>query len=101
MAGSHESGPTDSATVWEAVSEDELAALALAADPASPVDADAVPLDEFLGRQPGLLPAWYMPRPASHAGSKWRTAVVLGVVAAFVVLEALGLCSIFGQVVVG
>ncbi len=83
---------------WEPVSEGELVALALAADPDAPPADDAVPVDVYLGSQPSLLPLWYMPRPLARPGSKWRVAVVVAVVAAFLVIEAFGLCSTFGQI---
>ena len=80
----------------------ELTALALAADPDEPLDPEAIPLSEYLGQEPGLLPQWYMPMAMARCGAnRWRAPVVLGIVLAFVVLEALGLCSAFGQVVVG
>jgi hypothetical protein len=86
---------------WEQVDDDELVALALSSGPEAVGDDDAVPLDEYLGRRPGLLPAWYMPRPLAAGGPRWRAAVAVGIVAAFLVLEALGLCSTFGGVVPG
>ena len=79
--------------------EAELTALALAADPCAPVDYDAVPLSVYLGQAPGLLPQWYMPSPMVRQGSRWRMPVVLVIVAAFVIIEAFGLCSTFGQLV--
>lgn len=88
------------------LSDAELTALALAADPDRPVADDAVPLDVFLSQGPGflsqgpgLLPQWYMPLATIRGGSRWRTVVVLGIVAAFLVIEALGLCSTYGQLV--
>jgi hypothetical protein len=36
---------------------------------------------------------------ARAAGSRWRLPVVLVIVAAFVIIEAFGLCSTFGQIV--
>ncbi len=86
---------------WEPVTDEELVALALRTAPEGASVDDAVPLDDYLGRQPGLLPAWYMPRPLSATGARWRRVVVLGVVAAFLILEAAGLCSTFGGVVPG
>ena len=42
--------------------DDELSALALAADPDQPLDDDAVSLWELTGYLPGRrLPEWYMP----------------------------------------
>jgi hypothetical protein len=40
-----------------------------------------------------------MPMPMTRFSPRWRTPVVLTVVAAFVAIEAFGLCSTFGQVV--
>jgi hypothetical protein len=85
-------------------SEAELTELALAAGPAGPVGEDAVPLDQYLesvGRPFGLLPSWYMPTPMARVGGRWRLPVVLVIVGAFLVIEALGLCSTFGQLVPG
>jgi hypothetical protein len=82
-------------------SEDELTEMALAADSADPFDDDAVPLAVFLGQRAGLLPQWYMPTPMARSGSRWRTPVVLIIVGAFIVIEAMGLCSTFGQLVPG
>lgn len=85
-------------------SDDELAALALAADPDAGVADDAVPLSEFLGAGAGptseLLPGWYMPAPAGAGRllQGWRRRVVLLIVASFVLLNAYGLCSTYGYV---
>jgi hypothetical protein len=79
--------------------EAELTELAMAADPDGPVEDDAVPLSVYLGQDLGLLPQWYMPSPMARGGQRWRTPVVLVIVAAFIVIEAFGLCSTFGQVV--
>jgi hypothetical protein len=83
----------------EAFSEAELTALALAADPNGPIDCDAVPLAQYLGEHAGLLPEWYMPTPMARSGKGWRIPVVVTIVAAFVIIEAFGLCSTFGQLV--
>jgi hypothetical protein len=91
----------DDPAAWEPVSEEELVSLALAADPDALPDGDAVPVDDYLGTQPSLLPLWYMPRPMARSGSRWRLAVVVTVVGAFLVIEALGLCSVFGHVTIG
>jgi hypothetical protein len=81
------------------LSEAELEELAMAADPDAPIAADAVPLSVYLGQGPGLLPTWYMPSPMIRHGGRWRTPVVIAIVAAFLVIEAFGLCSTFGQLV--
>lgn len=86
-----------------AMSDDELTALALAADPDAPVDGDAVSLWEYL--QPddddGLLPEWYMPAPMSGTPRLrgWRRRIAILVIVAFVLIDAYGLCSTYGQVV--
>jgi hypothetical protein len=86
------------------VSDDELAAIALAADPQTTVGDDAVSIWD-LGASDGtpLLPAWYMPAPAGGARrlQDWRRWVVPVVITAFVVINAYGLCSTYGQVTFG
>ena len=83
------------------LTEQELTALALAADPSDGVADDAVPLADFLGQGSGLLPAWYMPAPMARRSPRWRLPVVLAIVGAFLLIEAVGLCSTFGQLVPG
>ena len=85
------------------ISDDELSALALAADPDAGVADGAVPLREFLGAggpTSELLPDWYMPAPAGAGRllQGWRRRVVLLIVASFVLLNAYGLCSTYGYV---
>ena len=88
-----------------ALTDEELCTLALAAEAGLPPAVDAVPLADFLSGGgsggPGLLPGWYMPAPMARAGSRWRMPVVVAIVAAFVLIEAAGLCSTFGQIVPG
>jgi hypothetical protein len=80
------------------VTDEELTALALAADPIEMLDHDAVPFDA--GAPAGLLPDWYMPAPQLTAGSRRRPAVVAVVVTSLLLLNALGLCVTYGSVVV-
>ncbi len=89
---------TAGAPIEDPLTEAELTDLALA-DPCGGVADDAVPLSVFLGHEQGLLPAWYMPSPMSRYSPRWRLPVVLVIVAAFLTIEAFGLCSTFGQVV--
>ncbi|MGD0394160.1 MAG: hypothetical protein ABSC41_16145 [Acidimicrobiales bacterium] len=84
---------------WSGITEAELTELALSADPDAPLAEDAVPLSVYLDEAPGLLPPWYMPSPMVRGGKSWRVPVVLVIVAAFVIIEAFGLCSTFGQLV--
>jgi hypothetical protein len=87
------------------ITDEELTALALAADPDQPLDGDAVPLSVYLSQLPGLgpvsglLPGWYMPPAMASRGSKWRTSIILAIIVAFLMIEAWGLCSTYGQVV--
>jgi hypothetical protein len=92
----------------EPLTDAELTALALAADPDQPLDPEAVPLSAYLAGLPGLgpvsglLPQWYMPQAmasSSGRGRRWRAAIILAIIAAFVAIEAYGLCSTYGQVV--
>ena len=58
--------------------DDELTALALAADPDAPIPDDAVPLSSTDDQAAALLPEWYMPAPSLRrspsrtAGAKWN-----------------------------
>ncbi|MGC8463425.1 MAG: hypothetical protein ACP5P9_07140 [Acidimicrobiales bacterium] len=81
----------------------ELTELALAADPNLPIADDARSVAEVLGWPTGGLPAWYAPAtvPGARQRRKWQRAVVVALVGTFVVLEALGLCTVFGHLVVG
>jgi hypothetical protein len=76
--------------------DDELTALALAADPDEPLSADAVPLALY-PEQSGPLPLWYMPPVMAGATRTWRMPVVLMIVAAFLLIDAFGLCITYGQ----
>jgi hypothetical protein len=90
------------ADLVELPSDDELAAMALAADPDPPVDDDAVSLWQLTPLQPeGLLPEWYMPSPAGDLPllRGWRRSVALLIIISFVAIEAYGLCSTYGRVV--
>jgi hypothetical protein len=87
----------DGTSYEEHLSEVELTALALAADPDAPLSDDAVPLSLHLAQFAGAaLPQWYMPPAMARHGSKWRVPVVGTIIAAFVLIEALGLCNTFG-----
>ncbi len=83
----------------ETLTDEELTELALASAPGGVPAADAIPLAVYLDEEPGLLPLWYMPSPMTRVRPRWRTPVVLAIVAAFVAIEAFGLCSTFGQIV--
>ena len=88
--------PEPEAAAW-AFSEEELTELALAADPDAAPDPDAVPLPLYLGQLPLMLPQWYMPPAIVGRGGRWRVALVLTLVLAFVIIDAWGLCSTYGS----
>jgi hypothetical protein len=77
------------------ISEETLTELALAADPDAPLPADAVPIGVHLS-QFGPLPLWYMPPVAGSGTGRWRRPIVLVVVGAFLLIDALGLCNTYG-----
>lgn len=79
--------------------DDELSALALAADPDEPLSPDAVPLSMYASQFAGALPAWYMPPVMAGATKSWRMPVVLMIVCAFLLIDAFGLCITYGQLV--
>jgi hypothetical protein len=92
----------------ELISDEELTAMALAADPGQSVDPSAVPFDEYMAnlRESGtdapaaraeFLPGWYMaPVAARHVGRIPRL-IALIMIGSFLFIEAVGLCSAYGQ----
>lgn len=90
----------------EQLSDDELTALALAADPNTLVAPDAVPFSLTLpaGLPTGLptgLPESYLPAASrtTRPGGPVRTVVVAVIVAAFLLITAAGFCVTYGQLV--
>jgi hypothetical protein len=80
------------------LSDDELTALALGADPDAPLDPEAVPIDLYLGTAGApALPTWYMAPAVARLGGRWGRVVVLALISAFLLIEAFGLCSTYGQ----
>jgi hypothetical protein len=79
------------------LTDDELAAEAVAADP-EPDLADALPFATVVGDESDAgLPPWYMPAPMAGARLLgWRRGVVYTFVVALLVIEAFGLCTTFG-----
>jgi hypothetical protein len=77
----------------------ELTEQALAADPDQPVDSDAEPWGPDRSNAPGLLPDWYMPGPTNRKHQPWQVAVVVVIIAAFLLINALGLCITYGHLV--
>ena len=86
------------------IGDDELTALALAAEPATTADDDAVSYWEVVApRQLGLLPEWYV--GAGGAGSRrlegWRRRVVWLLIICIGLINAAGLCITYGHVTLG
>ncbi len=85
----------------EEFSDDELAGLALAADPGASLGDDAVSVWTALGidrRSP--LPPWYMPTAVggTKPGRGWRRRSAVIVIVAFLVINAYGLCNTYGDI---
>jgi hypothetical protein len=86
-----------------AIDDDELTAEALAADPDAVVPRGAVSLWELTDTGPrDVLPSWYMPAPMrAPAVRGWRRVLLrwnVGlIIAAFVTINAAGLCNTYGQ----
>ena len=85
------------------VTDEELTALALAADPDAGLADDAVCLWDLLGATgPGRLPEWYMPAAMEGARpprKRWHRRVALMVIVSFLLIDAFGLCITYGQLV--
>jgi hypothetical protein len=77
------------------ISDEELTAQALAADPDQPLDPDAVPLNGG-PEVDGLLPSWYMPTPMGVSRKRWHRVLVIAAIASFVVINAFGFCITYG-----
>jgi len=90
------------AVLDELVSDEELEALALAADPDAAVADDAVCFWDLLDqRLYAKLPEWYMPSPMGVPRTRqgWKRIVALLTIIAFVAIDAYGLCATYGRVV--
>jgi hypothetical protein len=81
------------------ITDDELTALALAADPDAPLGEDAVALPLYPDEPFGALPAWYMPPAMARVAGGWRRVAIFAIIAGFLVIDAFGLCITYGQLV--
>jgi hypothetical protein len=81
------------------LSDVELTALALSADVDEPLSPDAVPLDVYASLDGSFLPAWYMPPVMTRRARNWRVPAVWVLIAAFLLIDAFGLCICYGQLV--
>ena len=87
--------PRDESFSDQGITDEELTELALAADPDEPLPVDAVPIASYMAHFAAPLPLWYMP-PVLRSGGRWRAPVVLLVVSAFLLIDAMGLCNTYG-----
>ena len=76
------------------ITDDELAAEALAADPNLPIDDDAEPFGGV--PEPGLLPAWYMPINGPVRRTRSRRIAVVAIIVSLLVVNGAGLCVTYG-----
>ena len=89
------------------ITDDELTALALAADPDDVEFDDDVRPFGVADDADGLLPAWYMPAAvagpatATASGRRRRVWVVGGLVLAMLTVNGFGLCVTYGLPEVG
>lgn len=76
------------------ITDEELEAEALSADPDVPIDGDAEPF----GGSPnaGLLPDWYMPVGGPVRRTRSRRIVVVGIIVSLLIVNAAGLCVTYG-----
>jgi hypothetical protein len=78
--------------------DDELADLAMSANPDEPLDAGAVPIDIYFANTVSSLPEWYMAPVMTRNSGRFVRVVILAVIASFLLIEAFGLCSTYGQI---
>ncbi|HVB51677.1 MAG TPA: hypothetical protein VND89_08095 [Acidimicrobiales bacterium] len=88
--------PSTDTSLSEMPTDDELIALALAADPESPVDLNAEPYHFGLGFNRNALPQWYMPSPMASGRGRGTKVVIVSVVIGMMVIAAFGLCITSG-----
>jgi hypothetical protein len=80
----------------DGVTEDDLVALALAADPDQPLDPEAIPISSAFETPRGLLPDWYMPTPMSVGRGRTRRWILGALALILVVINGAGLCVTYG-----
>jgi hypothetical protein len=82
------------------LTDDELTAQALAADPDEPLGPDARPFRSEEAPD-GVLPSWYMPPVVPGRSTPGRRAVAVAIVGAAFLINALGFCITYGQLSAG
>jgi hypothetical protein len=97
-------GSVDDHPTNDDLTDDELAAVALAADADEPLPDDAVSLWELDGDGGrALLPDWYMPVAATGTRRLrgWRRTLAWVLVLTFFAIDGVGLCSTYGPILMG
>lgn len=89
----------DGRTTVDAIADEDLERLALAAHPSDHVPDDAVPWSPT-GRDP-LIADWYMPAPTATRRDLRTRVVTAVVVGSIVAINAAGLCVTYGRVILG
>ena len=86
-------------SILDLPTDEELCALALAADPDTEVEDDAVSLWELTGDQrEGPLPSWYMPAAAGgRLLSGWKRVPPVLIVGSLLLINGCGLCITYGK----
>jgi hypothetical protein len=79
----------------ETFTDEELSALAMAADPDAPIPDDAVPFGQPAA-DGALLPEWYMPVPGSFRRTRLRVVAVVAVIGSLLMVNGAGLCVTYG-----
>jgi hypothetical protein len=84
---------------FEPISDADLEALALAADPDQAIDDDAVPFAPYQGVFGDILPSWYMPAPVARSSGRSRRNVVVVslIIFSLLLVDAFGLCITYGR----
>ena len=90
------SQPSEVPVSSEFISDEELASLALAADPHAPLEPDARPWNASAVYQSTGLPEWYMPSPIAIGRGRGTRIVVVSIIVGFLVINAFGLCITSG-----
>jgi hypothetical protein len=78
------------------LTDEELTALALGESSFRPLSDGAVAATLPWTVGGGALPLWYMPPVARRARGRWTAPVVAAVIAAFLLIDAMGLCNTYG-----
>jgi hypothetical protein len=87
----HTSWVQDIESIDKPITDAELTALAMAADPDAPIANDAVPFGTTDETSMSLLPQWYMPAPARRIDRR-RRIVFAGLVCSLLFANIAGFC---------